>query len=379
MTPGPHDLVDRLVRDGHLLDPGWRAAFAAVPRELFVPHFFAPERKRLGWRLVEGDDEWRAAVYADTVLVTQLGGDDRAADAIRRGEPVYGLPTSSSSAPSLMAAMLEALAISDDMRVLEIGTGTGYNAALLSQRVGAANVTTVEVDAALSARARTALATAGHEPTLVVGDGAAGYESNAPYDRVLATVAVPAVPAAWLQQTAIDALLLVPLTFAGHGGLMVLLRRTPTGATGRFLGQYGGFMSVRDTAPAPAPKADAELLDSLRPTDVPVEVVTDRHPASFFVSLICPPFTTMTLFPDDGGPSQTWCGGDGSEFVLVTEDGRTAVAADGPLWDKIETAYRLWNELDRPARERFGVSIEPHRQWVWLDEPGNIPSWPVPH
>jgi protein-L-isoaspartate O-methyltransferase len=360
------------------LTRGGARRFIAVPRELFVPHFFAPDRDRPGWRSVKGDDEWRTALYTDTVLVTQLGGDDRAADAIRRGEPVYALPTSSSSAPSLMAAMLEALAIGDDMRVLEIGTGTGYNAALLSHRLGAVNVTTVEVDAVLSARARTALATAGYEPTLVVGDGAAGYEPNAPYDRVLATVAVPAVPAAWVEQTQVDALLLVPLTFAGRGGLMALLQRTPTGATGRFLGQYGGFMSVRGVPPESASKADAELLGTPRPTDMPVEVVTDRHPASFFVSLSCPPFRTMTLFPDDGAPAQTWCHGDGSEFVLVADDGRVTVAADGPLWDKVEAAYQLWNELDQPARESFGLTVEPDRQWVWLSEPGSAQSWPVP-
>jgi protein-L-isoaspartate O-methyltransferase len=217
VTPGPYDLVDQLTRNGHLHDPHSRAAFTAVPRELFVPHFFAPDHDRPGWRVVEGDDEWRATLYGDTVLVTQFGGDDRAADAIRRGEPIHALPTSSSSAPSLMAAMLEALAIGDGMRVLEVGTGTGYNAALLSHRLGAANVTTVEVDADLSARARAALTTAGYEPTLVVGDGAAGYEPNAPYDRVLATVAVPAVPAAWIEQTEIDALLLVPRTGSGYG------------------------------------------------------------------------------------------------------------------------------------------------------------------
>lgn len=188
---GPGTLADRLVREGHLLDPRWRAAFAAVDRGLFVPYFFAPAADRPGWRIVENDDEYRAGLYSDEVLVTQLGGGYRADAAIRAGEPVYDQPTSSSSAPSLMASMLESLAIGEDMRVLEVGTGTGYNAALLSHRLGDKNVTTVEIDPALAKRARSVLASAGFEPTVVVGDGAAGYLPNAPYDRVLATVALP--------------------------------------------------------------------------------------------------------------------------------------------------------------------------------------------
>ena len=129
-------LVDQLTRQGLISDPGWRDAFVAVPREAFVPFYLQPCRGRPGWRLVEGEQEWRAGVYADDAFVTQINGNDDVVEAARRGETIDGTPTSSSSAPSLMAAMLTALDAHDGHRVLEIGTGTGYHAALLAHRLG---------------------------------------------------------------------------------------------------------------------------------------------------------------------------------------------------------------------------------------------------
>jgi protein-L-isoaspartate(D-aspartate) O-methyltransferase len=128
--PAMTALVDQLVRAGRLPDPAWQEAFAAIGRGQFVPYVFVPCVDRPGWRIVEGDEQWRALVGSDEALVTQLDGDDTAADACRRGDTVQADPTSSSSAPSLMAAMLYALDVRDGMRVLEVGAGTGYNAAL---------------------------------------------------------------------------------------------------------------------------------------------------------------------------------------------------------------------------------------------------------
>ena len=76
--------------------------------------------------------------------------------------------------PSLMARMLEALDVRDGHRVLEIGTGTGYNAALLCHRLGACNVVSIDIDPTLIVATRKRLAGLGHHPTLVVGDGTAG-------------------------------------------------------------------------------------------------------------------------------------------------------------------------------------------------------------
>jgi protein-L-isoaspartate(D-aspartate) O-methyltransferase len=107
-----------------------REAFLAVPRELFVSQFATREGLE--------------AVYLDAAILTK--------------QNEYGIPLSSSSQPSIMALMLEQLDIQDGMRVLEIGTGTGYNSALLSVLVGRrGHVASVDVDARIAAEARRVL------------------------------------------------------------------------------------------------------------------------------------------------------------------------------------------------------------------------------
>ncbi|HWR47240.1 MAG TPA: methyltransferase domain-containing protein [Pseudonocardiaceae bacterium] len=124
-------------------------------------------------------------VYSDTTLITAV------ADYAERG---VRIPVSSSSKPDLMVRMLEELDVTDGDRVLEIGTGTGYNAALLSHRLGSQNVFSLDVDPALIAAARPRLTRLGYHPTLAAVDGAAGLAGHAPYARIIATCSVPAIP-----------------------------------------------------------------------------------------------------------------------------------------------------------------------------------------
>ena len=166
----------------------------------------------------------------DTMVLRRAMVDQMTLAGQTSGQPVTGVPTSSCTAPGLMALMLEALDVDVDARVLEVGTGTGYNAGLLSHRLRSRLVTSVEVDPVVAEAARVALLACGYTPTLIVGDGAAGHPGNAPYDRIIATCSAPSIPAPWIAQLRPGGLLLTNLHRDLGGGVLALLRATSTGA-----------------------------------------------------------------------------------------------------------------------------------------------------
>lgn len=176
-------LVAEIARTGALDDPVWRTAFEEVPRHVFVPYYFVGrpggyDRLWSGDRDPERRRRWLHGAYLDGPLATR----------VRDGEQL-----SSSSQPSLMARMLAELDVRDGDRVLEIGAGTGYNAALLCHRLGDKLVTTMDLDPEITESARTHLATAGYRPAVVTGDGARGCPERAPFDRIIATCTLPSV------------------------------------------------------------------------------------------------------------------------------------------------------------------------------------------
>lgn len=210
------ELVHALLSGGAVRSSWVRRAFEETARENFVPRFY---RWESGRRVLvdgaggEGQDEWLRGVYADDVLTVQL---TPAPDIIDGA----GAPTSSSSMPTVMAGMLEALDLRPGDRVLEIGTGTGYNAALLCHRVGAENVTSVELDPHLADAARRALADLGLHPAVHAGDGAAGLAGRAPFDRIIATASTDHVPPAWISQLAPGGSIVVDLRGSLAGSLV---------------------------------------------------------------------------------------------------------------------------------------------------------------
>jgi protein-L-isoaspartate(D-aspartate) O-methyltransferase len=182
----PQELRDRLVaelRDQAMLsDDTVARALATVPRHLFLP----------GVELEEA--------YADKAVVTKRDAG--------------GQPVSSASQPAIVALMLEQLDVLPGQRVLEIGAGTGYNAALLAWLTGpSGHVTTVDLDADTVAGAREHLAAAGAGQVEVVQtDGGLGWPLSAPYDRIILTVGAPDITPAWAGQLAPGGLLVLPLS-----------------------------------------------------------------------------------------------------------------------------------------------------------------------
>jgi protein-L-isoaspartate(D-aspartate) O-methyltransferase len=172
------------------------AAFLTIPRERFVPDVVA--------------ERGLEAVYRDEALVTKRDS--------------HGMPLSSSSQPALMAEMLQLLAPRPGDRVLEIGAGTGYNAALLTHIVGPkGRVTSVDVDAGLVRSARRVLREAGYRASVTIADGREGHPTSAPYDRIIVTACADEIPRAWLEQLKDGGLLELPLRLDPDGAAIQLI------------------------------------------------------------------------------------------------------------------------------------------------------------
>ncbi|MFG2284868.1 methyltransferase domain-containing protein [Streptomyces sp. NPDC048595] len=235
------------------------AALRAVPRHLFLPSTLWLRDGEGGYAPCDRErdpDRWWRAAYSDVPLVTQF-------TELSDGDLV---PSSSASMPSMVVRMLMAL---DDRRgqlgeqrgeqqtrgrrVLEIGTGTGFNAALLSYLYGAEKVTSLDIDPALIGQARQALKMSGQEPEVVCADGAGGWQSAAPYDAIIATCSVRTVPLPWLEQTAPGGRIVTPwdTSWCNYGTLRAT--KQPDGTAEGSLAPYGSFMLMR------AQQVDVEL------------------------------------------------------------------------------------------------------------------------
>jgi methyltransferase of ATP-grasp peptide maturase system len=368
-------LVEHLLDEDVLHAPEWIAAFRAVPRHVFLPRFFTPSGGL--WAAVDREDPgWLEAVYSRDVLVTQLDDDPDRWELARRTGPVAGTPTSSSSMPSIMAIMLEELRVRDGQRVLEIGTGTGYNAALLSHRCGAGQVSTVDIDPVLVGAARERLAAAGYRPACEVGDGALGFPAGTLFDRVLCTASVSSIPPAWLAQTVPGGLIVTTLNRPIGAGLIRLVAGEDGTGQGHVLARDGRFMPLRAHRPAQTDPLPMPSRDDWEQTRLPMSsVIQPRKQFEFFAGLAMPGVRPVR---DGAGDSVSLAHPDGSWVRHRKRAGADEVAQGGPraLWELAEAAYVEWCELGKPDRDRFGVTVTADRQEFWLDEPGGR-TWPL--
>lgn len=250
-------MVDDLKAEGYVNTDAVEAALRQVPRHLFIP-----------WRNPEDAYRGTGGAIVDPDTTTET--------------------CSTVSQPIAVAMMLEASDVKPGMRVLEVGAGSGYNAALLAHLAGEhGRVVTVDLEDFLVEKARKQLAATSFGRVQVVqGDGALGYPPAAPYDRIVATVGLPDIPPAWPEQLAPGGKIVVPLHVGGEpqdhvlvslevrdnylegvglGGLQMVLFRSQTA-------RYGEEVTRRRGAAWRGARAD-ELKIAVYPAaaDVPLE------------------------------------------------------------------------------------------------------------
>ncbi|MGH4015908.1 MAG: methyltransferase domain-containing protein [Pseudonocardiaceae bacterium] len=380
--PRARQLAEELVATGKLWSAQWQEAICAVPRHELVPDVFRRDPDG-SWHLLDhttdqGQREWLDQVYSNRALLTAVA--DRSESRSLR---------SSSSMPGLMTRMLETLEVQRGDRVLEIGTGTGYNAALLAHRLGDGCVFSVDIEPDLVDLARQRLTRIGCHPTLVATDGAAGLPDHAPFDRIIATCAVPTVPWAWVEQTSPGGVILTDLKTAPGAGSLVRLIRYPDRAEGHFDPTYAAFMSLRHLPADQAPDRPRPRKQHASPTE---QRTTTLDPHTPWKSLVVWFLASFDLGTDIslgyGRPDEDWkptvtsitvADGSWAEVTLADEHGVHQVTEAGPrrVWQIIEDTYALWTRFGQPGWDRFGLTVTEDHQRVWLDSPTSGHTWPL--
>lgn len=383
VRPGWVALV-RSVLDSGAMAPPWADAFTAVDRARFLPPVIWPyDMATRTTTVVDREDDprrWYGYVDANVPITTQWD------DGQHHGAAPGHVPTSSASAPSVVAAMLRDLDVREGMRALEIGTGTGWNAALLARFLGDSMVTSVEVDPSVAAAAATALHDAGLHPHTVVGDGLLGHSPDAPYDRVIATMAVRSIPYAWVQQTAPAGVIVAPWG-THYANADAVVRLVVADDQRRAEGQFTRpveFMKARTHRLARAPHTQyvpggdvAAAADSVSTTYLTAEDL--GHPFRFVAGLRVGrdcvsstgrrgPSVSFWLY---GISDRSW-----AAAVLHDDQQKSTVYQGGPrrLWDDMEVAHSWWADAGKPDVTRFGMTVTATHEQVWLD----TPQQPVP-
>ncbi|MFF0445128.1 ATP-grasp peptide maturase system methyltransferase [Streptomyces sp. NPDC004609] len=361
-----------LTSRGVLKSPWLRGAVETVPREQFLhPGVFLDEGRT--WRPVTvlgtDPDEWLKIAYSVDTLTTQLDGR---LTADQTGEPVAGMPTSSSTDPATVVGMIEALDLTAEHRVLDIGTGTGYSTALMCHYLGEDSVTTIEVDPQVAARADAALETVGYSTWTVTGDGLLGHPYRAPYDRVIATCAVRRIPYTWVRQTKPGGIVLSTIGSWPWGtGLAKVTVGDDGTAEGTIIGR-SSFIHARAQSVTPLAgdlSARTAYADSDRPALVSPLVLEKWMPA-FLAQLAAPGAQFVRATRNDGAPMRYLFDLERESFAEFIADGESWTIRQGgsvALWDDIERALVAWQDNGSPGIEAVRLRVTDRSHLYWID------------
>ncbi|MFE4591017.1 methyltransferase domain-containing protein [Streptomyces laurentii] len=347
--------------------PDEDSAWVRDAMRVLARHRFAPDTvwrwDGSGWVPVdraEDADAWAALVYPAPEESTVIQVTD-------------GMPTSSLSCAGVVADMLDSLMLEPGQKVVELGTGAGWNAALLAHRAGPdGRVVSVEVDPVLAKAAGARLERAGVHADIRIGDGAAGAPDGGPYDRLMATYAVESVPWEWVEQVRPGGRLVFPWGRLGHFALTV-------DADGKSaMGWLQGlalFMADRKAAvadPAPAtpglPLGDGEVSQD---AEVFADLVDDHL---LFALRVSHPRVVVSVDRTRSEPRVLLRDAFGRSATVERTGGRVTVSGDGEdLWPEVRAGHRWWCGRGRPEQWAFGMTVTPAGQTVWADDPGRGP------
>ncbi|MGW8374243.1 methyltransferase domain-containing protein [Streptomyces sp. ODS28] len=345
--PHASRMADETVRS----ESRWHRPLTTVPRHLFVPRWWQWEQQNSSgewaYSLRDGASDpemWMRAAYDRyRSLTTRVGSQH--ADLAESGAVLpEDWPTSSSTLPHLMVLMYRHAFLTDDSRVL-LTCGSGYGTALVCARLGAAQVTSVDVDPYLVQIARERLAEAGYRPRLEVCDLTG--ELPGEVDRIVSTVSVPAVPPSWLGALAPGGRLVT--TLSGTGLIVVADKTDDGGAAGHVAPEYAGFMNTRHGPDYPQPTEHKELWETAQHAEGE-SVTTGRYPLMYVPRTWEVRSTLELMHP--GIIHRRSDDNDGLRTVyMLHEDGSWARAAASGTYE-LPTVHqggprRLWDELDR--------------------------------
>jgi protein-L-isoaspartate(D-aspartate) O-methyltransferase len=319
------------------LSPATRAAFLAIDRKRFVPQYYRQVERV--WTAYSTTD---AEVYQDRPLVTKVE---------------QGMPCSSSSQPSVMAAMIEALQLQPGQSVLEIGTGTGYNAALLAHIAGDAHtITSLDIDGEAIKHAKQIIPhVVGEGMTIVQADARDGYEDSAPYDRIIVTAGFRHVSGAWQDQLRTGGLL-VGNWLGALSSVMVVLQKQEDGSMrGSVLPQAAFFMEMLPREQASPP--DWASYDSIPEAEhhLPFDMHSLLRDQAFLLLLQCRyPELEKYARPAKEGISQWIVNPENCSSIAVSKHG---AVCRGNLFSYVDETYQHWLTEDTITREGVLIRI----------------------
>lgn len=388
-VPARQAMVTRL-EDAGILRPGpVRNALLAIRREVLMPQAYVrrsgraeepPRWDLLDWAEPADREELLRLLYGGESVLVQHSGERLLGRS--PGPRSGGSITSMSSVVGMTAGLLQELDLQPGQRVLDIGTGAAVTAAVACWICGDRTVVTLDRDAHLTEAAQVRLAHLGYRPRTVTGDGADGWPTGGPYDRIFVSYAVPRVPPAWADQLAPAGQAMA--TLSGRSPSWPGLAIIRVGPGGRVQGElrpveFGhrpghGFERL---------SLSREFLDRIAAGDGTRVIHTRTAPPpdgvrGFWLALDhLRPGLVRNRSADHmviGAPA---CG----SWLTARADGadRWHLAACGPrdIWEEIQDVAALWRAAGEPSS--YHLRLEGTQQWVTAGAATAELSWSLPH